>query len=93
MWYKGVYTRWGAYYRSRTGREPFDRLSILRYLKEEPYYVDDRAHRLGGVVRKCMALDLANAPDSVVEIAELIHQIGEARQVTTPPQQGMLTGT
>lgn len=90
VWYAGLYSKWAGFYRQRTGREPFDRLSISRYIKEEPYFVCEKTQRLGGVARKCYLLDLSKAPGTVVEIAEVIHQLEQPRQVLSSPQERLL---
>lgn len=81
IWWTGVYNRWSAHYRQRTGREPFDRMSISRYIKEESYFDREQTYRLDGTARRCYLIDLDKANGTVLEIANQIeHRIQQAQQ-------------
>lgn len=84
MWYKAVYAVWAEHYRRRTGKEPFDRMSILKYLKDEPYFDSEQTFRLGNSPRWCLALD----PSKDAEDGQIrsIAQSVEARQAYASEQ-------
>ena len=68
--YKGLYDEWAIHYRKKTGKDPFDPKSILRYMQDEPYFVSNgkETHRIGKGPMKCLVLDLNNATDTLLEI-------------------------
>lgn len=70
LWYSAVYDAWAIHYRKKTGREPFDRLSIRKYLGDEPYYAGERVVRLDKTNRKAVVVDLEQATDTIRELAE-----------------------
>lgn len=70
FWFKGLYDAWSIHYRKKTGREPFDRNSILNYLKDEPYFKEQKNVRIKKMGTKlCCLIDIDKAPESVKEIA------------------------
>lgn len=72
IWLNGVYGVWSIYYRSKTGREPFDEMSIRKYLMEEPYYIDsDRIRFLDGR-RRAFLIDINKAPESIQEACDCL---------------------
>ena len=79
VWFAGVYDLWAIYYRRKTGREPFDKNSILTYLKDEPYYEGLKSTRLNNIMRKCHTIHIPVAPDSVKELAEAVRAIDPSR--------------
>lgn len=77
VWLQGVYGEWTAYYRKRTGKDPFDIQSIAKYMAEEPYYVPGIARpRLGKVQRRAVAIDLSKANEIIQEIADSLDELG-----------------
>ncbi|TEB13398.1 hypothetical protein [Pelotomaculum propionicicum] len=71
IWFPAVYTEWALHYRKKTGREPFNKVSILKNIREEPYFVDNNAlKRFGNDVRKALVINLSEATDEIREIAE-----------------------
>ena len=80
IWLPGAYGAWATYYRQKTGKEPFDQQSILKYAKQEPYYMGEKKARMGKVSRnKVMALDSSHdeAPESLEEIREQLDNLEE----------------
>lgn len=70
IWYEGIYVAWSVLFRKKTGRDPFDKMSILKYLTEEPYYLDATQKRLyGGSARRVHGIDLKLAPENIKELA------------------------
>lgn len=75
FWNTGVYNKWAEYYRKRTGREPFEKNSIDRYLQDEPYFVEDnKPVKMSGITRRSTVVDLscAQLPSSARELVESI---------------------
>lgn len=71
IWFPAVYTEWALHYRKKTGREPFNKVSILKNIREEPYFVDNNVlKRFGSDVRKALVINLNEATDEIREIAE-----------------------
>ncbi len=71
IWFPAVYTEWALHYRKKTGREPFNKVSILKNIREEPYFVDNNASkRFGSELRKALVINLSEATDEIREIAE-----------------------
>lgn len=82
VWLQGVYGEWTAYYRKRTGKDPFDMQSIYKYLKEEPYCLPDPPRlRFGKVQRRGVAINLELANDIIQEIADSMDELGHAHSV------------
>lgn len=70
IWFPAVYTEWAMHYRKKTGREPFNKISILRNIREEPYFVANNiAKRFGNDLRKALVIRLDRAPDEIKEVA------------------------
>lgn len=73
IWFPAVYNAWAEQYRRRTGKEPFDRTSILKYLQDEPYYAGTIGGvRLKGGKRWCHLISPENAPEPVKELIDHI---------------------
>lgn len=72
IYFKGVYAAWAMYYRKKTGKEPFDRTSIAKYLADEPYFKEAKTVKMDGISRHCYILDLKTAPDNLKEIGEIM---------------------
>lgn len=76
IWLSGVYQEWALHYRSKTGREPFDEVSIRKYLTDEPYYLGNGREYFGPankqVRRRAITLDIENAPEIVQEVADSV---------------------
>jgi DNA primase len=68
MWFPAVFNSWEAYYRRRTGNQPFDKASVLGYIKDEPYYVERKTIRLDGKPKMCYIIDPENAPAVIKEL-------------------------
>ncbi len=82
VWLQGVYTEWSAYFRKRTGREPFDMQSIYKYMKEEPYCLPEPPRlRFGKVQRRGIAIDITLANDIIQEIADSIDELGHSHDL------------
>lgn len=77
VWLQGVYNEWSAYYRKRSGRDPFDLQSIYKYLRDEPYCLkDDARTRFGKVQRRAVAVNLELANEIIREIADSLDELG-----------------
>jgi hypothetical protein len=77
IWLQGVYGEWAAYYRKRTGKDPFDMMSIIKYMKEEPYCIDSSYRCFVGKVRRRTAIiDLAKANEIIQEVADSLDELG-----------------
>jgi len=68
IWFPALYEIWGLHYKKKTGREPFDKSSILKYLQEEPYYVKVELKRINKTPRKCHVINISQATDAIKEI-------------------------
>ncbi len=72
IWFSSVYETWAVYYRRKTGREPFDKMSIQKYMKEEPYFGKPVTLKLAKVDRKVYEIKTALATDTIKELAEAV---------------------
>ncbi len=70
VWFVGVHDIWAAHYRRKTGREPFERSTLMKYFQDEPYYGGIKPVRMDRVVRKVHVVDLSPATDTIREIAD-----------------------
>ena len=76
LWFPGIYDTWAVHFKKKTGREPFDKQSILKYLQEEPYYTgNSERKRFKGARRRSIAVGLDNASDTIQEIAGYIKEL------------------
>lgn len=74
VWLHAVYEIWAIHYRKKTGREPFDKASIQKYLKDEPYCVSSKdSQRLKGKMKSVWVFKLDKAPDALSEIADALN--------------------
>jgi DNA primase len=71
-WVNGLYEEWAIHYRKKTGREPFDRASIMKYLQEEKYCKGKEVKRFGNILRKVCVIDTKEAPEAITEITSMI---------------------
>lgn len=72
IWLQGLYEKWAVHYRKKTGREPFDVMSIQKYLKDEPYFVSNSKKKsFKDGKKRAWILQLDRAPEIVNEIAEM----------------------
>ena len=77
VWIQGVYGEWTAYYRKRTGKDPFDLQSISKYLKEEPYCLDASfPKKIGKVSRRTYVIDLDKCNEIIKEISDSLDELG-----------------
>lgn len=72
IWYSGLYEAWAMQYKKKTGREPFDKLSILKYLQAEPYYLGMESQRIKNIPRKVYAIDIQVENETIREIISTI---------------------
>lgn len=72
FWFNNIYGAWCEFYRKKTGQNPFDKASIVNYLKDEPYFVKAEQRRLNKVVRSGYLIDVQKATDVIRELAESI---------------------
>ncbi len=70
IWFPAVFDVWATHYRRKTGREPFDKTSVLKYLMDEPYCGKVQVLRLKKTNRKVYPILLEAATDTIREIAE-----------------------
>lgn len=78
VWFSSVYDTWAVHFKKKTGREPFDKQSIMKYLQEEPYYQGINNRRLKGTQRRCVVIDVDKANEIIKEIADYIAGIQRA---------------
>jgi len=73
VWFKGLYESWSIHYRKKTGREPFDKISIMQYLKDEPYLVstNEAAWMIQGT-KRTIKIDLEKANETILELVDAI---------------------
>lgn len=74
VYIRGLYDAWAKYYRQKTGREAFDKQSVLSYLQKEPYYVKTGVitKRLNGTPRKTHLLEISQMPEVLLDLVETI---------------------
>ena len=73
FWFAGCYDAWCIHYRKKTGREPFDKQSILKYLEDEHYFIPGReTKRLNGGARKVCSVNFKNANETIRELASIV---------------------
>jgi DNA primase len=73
----GVYDIWSEHYRKVTGNDPFDELSIRKYLMDEPYYLKTEKITFFGKERKrAFVINLSKAPEELHDVIDIM----EARQ-------------
>ena len=93
------YSIWAENYR-RKGLDPFKRGTILSYIKEEPYFIEDNyLKRINGKPIRTLVLSLDkedNTPsglsyfDPKSEIAEAVTNAGDGSDVLGPPPDSSL---
>jgi len=72
LWLAGAYGTWAKYFRSKTGREPFDEQSIRKYLQDEPYCQPDERFYFRDGRKRATVIDLtAGVPEAIEEIADM----------------------
>jgi len=74
IWFVGAYDKWAIHYKKKTGKEAFERNTILKYLTDEPYYVDTKKKRMDGPPKWVYVIDIAKATDTVQELAEAVRE-------------------
>lgn len=72
LWLSGTYNIWAKSYRQKTGREPFDELSIRKYLSDEPYYLGTERYQFYDGRKRAILIDLSRAPESLQEAVEIM---------------------
>jgi DNA primase len=72
IWLRGVIGVWSSYYRSKTGREPFDEVSIRKYLIDEPYYIDSKLVRFLDGGKQAIIVSISQAPEALQEACEIL---------------------
>ena len=76
VWFPGVFDVWSVHYRRKTGREPFDRVSVLKYLTDEPYCSAEQASvRMDRTKRRTYVVDPEIATDTIREIAAAVDEM------------------
>lgn len=84
MWFPGVYNVWSVFFRRKTGREPFDKMSVLKYLQDEGYFEKVGTARFNKVARKGYWINLSKSTETIQEIAEVILDMQNAVGPTVP---------
>lgn len=73
VWLNGVYEEWSLHYKSKTGREPFDKNSVLKYLQEEPYFKESRTVKINRKAKWGIVISLEKElPEALKELVENI---------------------
>lgn len=72
IWFNSVYEAWALHFRRKTGREPFDRASILKYMKDEPYYGGPKTIRLGRFTKRMHEILVKQSTETIQELAEMV---------------------
>jgi len=73
LWLRGIYEVWTVHYRKKTGKEPFDEMSIQKYLRDEPYFLKSRfPFGFSDNRKKAWVLNMKQAPEIVKELAEIV---------------------
>lgn len=77
LWYNGLYNAWATEYRKKTGREAFDKATILKYLQDEPYYLEYSRNKINfkGTRRAAHVIDVGQGTLTIKEIAETAHDV------------------
>lgn len=74
FWFSAIYEAFAKNYRQTTGREPFNKASILQYLKDEEYFAGDQVPAwLSGATKRLTLVDQAN-PKLDENLREIIEQ-------------------
>ena len=78
LWFNGLYNVWAERYRKKTGRDAFDKGTILKYLQDEPYYVGYHQNKVtfGGDRRRPHVIDVDKGTEVIQEIAETVDSLG-----------------
>jgi len=75
LWLAGAYGEWASFFRSKTGREPFDEASIRKYMEDEPYFIRRERKEVFGSDQSqrhhCVVIDMNMAPEVIEEIVEM----------------------
>jgi hypothetical protein len=72
LWLMGIYNIWACSFRQKTGREPFDELSIRKYLTDEPYYIKtDKVQFMDGR-KRAFILDINKVPEALQEAVDIM---------------------
>jgi len=76
--FSAVYETWTLHYKKKTGREPFERQSLINYLEEEPYCIGKTRRRtlIKGqqINRRGYSINLEKATETIQEIADMVKQ-------------------
>lgn len=71
VWFPAVYVEWAVHYKKKTGREPFSKTSILKNIKEEPYFVADNFQKkIANKNQRTLVIDIEKGTDDIKELAE-----------------------
>lgn len=73
LWFNGIHNLWSIYSRKKTGIEPFDKITLLKYLQDEPYYRGYSSNKISfnGARRKGHIIDVESATETIQEIFEI----------------------
>jgi DNA primase len=77
VWFAGVFETWAIHYKKKTGREPFEKQSIIKYLQEEPYFGGDSRVKINissgsmPLQKRGITINLDLATDTIKEIADI----------------------
>lgn len=77
IWFNGAYEAWSLHYKKKTGREPFDSLSLLNYLRDEPYFLGREQRRMDGAKRWVYVIDIPNSTETIQELANAVEEASE----------------
>jgi len=75
VWFMGAYDKWAVHYKKKTGKEAFERNTMLKYITDEPYYVEKKTRRMKGVPKTVHVIKISDATETVKELAEAIKEI------------------
>ena len=76
LWHKGAYNVWQADHRRRTNDDPWPLEVLVDHLREEGCLTKQSVQKkLGGVNRRCLKIDLNQAPEVVRDLAATIRQV------------------
>ena len=72
IWFPGLYETWGLHYKKKTGREPFDKQSILKYLQDEAYYKACSSRVwFGKAQKRAITIEVDKATETIQEIYDI----------------------
>lgn len=74
LWFMGAYDKWAIHYKKKTGKEAFERNTMLKYLTDEPYYVEKKQKRMMGSSKMVHIIKVTEDNETIKMLADAIRE-------------------